>query len=79
MRFNSITTVFEKNISLNELADIAELSTTYFGKVFKSQTGLAPMDYVNSIKIKKAESYLSYIDTIDNLPSRRLIFSFFSA
>ena len=50
---------FEKNISLIELADIAELSSTYFGKVFKSQTGLAPMDYVNSVKVKKAESYLS--------------------
>ena len=53
----------EKNIKdaikIEELASKAYLSPSYFRKIFKEFTGLAPIDYINQLRISKAKQLLS--------------------
>lgn len=46
---------FDKKISVEELAKLTGLQTSYFGLYFKRQTGLTVKEYVNRVKIYKAE------------------------
>ncbi|WP_170315099.1 helix-turn-helix transcriptional regulator [Saccharibacillus brassicae] len=45
--------------TLTELADLAELTPSYFGQRFKMLTGETPMEYLNSIRVVKALEYLA--------------------
>lgn len=47
-----------KDITLKELADIAQLSPYYFAHCFKEQTGYAPIEYVINSKIDQAKMML---------------------
>lgn len=48
-----------KEISLNMLAEIANLSPFYFAHSFKEQTGFAPMEYVINTRIEHAKVLLA--------------------
>ncbi len=53
-----ITTHINKNITLNELADIAHFHPNYFVRFFKERMGIPPAKYVNNIKVEHAKSML---------------------
>ena len=44
----------DKEISLDEIAASADLSTKYFCSFFKEMTGKSPIEYLNSYRIEKA-------------------------
>lgn len=46
-------------ITLEELADIANLSTYYFSHRFKEETGLSPIDYVINTRLDQAKILLA--------------------
>ncbi|MGN1376963.1 MAG: helix-turn-helix domain-containing protein [Dorea sp.] len=48
-----------KDISLEELAEIANLSPYYFAHKFKQQTGFAPMEYVINTRLDQAKILLA--------------------
>lgn len=47
-----------KNITLKELADVAQLSPYYFAHCFKERTGYAPIEYVINSKLDQAKIML---------------------
>ena len=47
-------------LSLHELADTSNLSISHFSTVFKKETGYAPIDYFNHLKVQKACQYLLF-------------------
>ena len=49
---------YDKPITTRELADMAHLSESYFCQIFKEVTGKTAMEYLNSIRIDKAEKML---------------------
>ncbi len=44
-----------KKITLQELADLSNLSIYYFSHRFKDETGYSPMDYVINLRMDKAK------------------------
>ena len=48
----------EKSVSLSELAQVVELSTSRFARGFKQTTGISPHQYVLECKIEKAKELL---------------------
>jgi len=48
----------QKNININELADLACFSKDHFSRVFKSITGMAPCDYIILKRIERAQFLL---------------------
>ena len=48
-----------EKITLEELADIANLSTYYFSHRFKEETGLSPIDYVINTRLDQAKILLA--------------------
>ena len=54
-----ISSNFEKNISLTDLARTAHLSPNYFLKLFKNQTGLTPKEYILQVRLNNARFLLS--------------------
>lgn len=52
----------EENPSVAELAKICHVSEVYFRKLFKSRTGVTPVEYRTSLRLDKAKSYLEYGD-----------------
>lgn len=48
-----------KDISLDELADIANLSPFYYAHCFKDQTGFSPMEYVINTRLEHAKILLA--------------------
>ncbi len=48
-----------KDISLEELADIANLSVYYFAHLFKHHTGFAPMEYVTNTRLERTKILLA--------------------
>ncbi|WP_209121450.1 ABC transporter substrate-binding protein [Alkalihalobacillus sp. BA299] len=55
------------NITRKNLADIAGVSTDYYSRAFKKETGKSPMEYLADIRIKKAKQLL--VLTEDKLSS----------
>ena len=49
-------------IDFNELARDENLSANHFRKLFKDVTGLAPVEYINRLRITKACGYLQSSD-----------------
>lgn len=49
---------YSKKICNDDLASITGLSTVYFRKLFTATTGLSPIDYVHTYRIKKAKEML---------------------
>jgi len=45
---------YEKQIRAGELADICNISETHFRRIFEEYINMAPMEYVNLIRIQKA-------------------------
>lgn len=56
---NYMTKNYNKRISLRELADVANLSTSYFGSIFKEVTGKSPIEYLLDIRINRAKELLN--------------------
>ena len=53
-----LTFNYTGNITIDELAAIANLSSSRFFTVFKKETGLTPIEYKNRICIRNAEKML---------------------
>ena len=49
---------YSKHIRNEELAQVAGLSTVYFRKLFAEVTGMSPINYIQSLKMKKAMEML---------------------
>ena len=52
----------QERLTIDTLARTANLSNTQFKVLFKQQTGLTPMHYVNKARIAKAQALLSHTD-----------------
>ena len=52
----------KEKLTIATLASAANLSNTQFKVLFKLQTGLTAMDYVNKARIEKAQALLSHTD-----------------
>lgn len=48
----------EKDISVNELSDMAGMSSEYFSRAFKKRTGLSPKKYIVKEKMEAAKNLL---------------------
>lgn len=52
-----------RKISLENLAELNQLSVSYFSNLFRKSTGMPPMDYFIHLKVRKACSLLYGTDT----------------
>ncbi|MDE5604256.1 MAG: AraC family transcriptional regulator [Eubacterium sp.] len=65
---NFILLNYDKNISVQEIADQALMSVSFFSKVFKETTGFSPYDYLLSVRLDKAKELLQKTDdSIQNI------------
>ena len=53
---------YDKNISVNDIADKALMSASFFSKVFKETTGFSPYDYLLAVRLDKAKELLQQTD-----------------
>ena len=53
-----INDYLERDLSLNELAAIAQLSSYHFSRVFKQSTGISPYQYVIQQRVERAKQLL---------------------
>lgn len=60
--YNYITQNLDKRISLDELADLANLSRFYFIRAFKEETGYTPHEYIIRARVNTAVFFLSATD-----------------
>jgi len=58
MVLNYIENNLSRNISLEELADILHYHPNYFSNFFKSHIGKSPINYLNQLRINKAQQML---------------------
>lgn len=47
-------------VKVGDIAQAANLSTTYFANLFKSRTGFSPIEYFNHLKVQQACQYLLF-------------------
>ena len=52
----------ENNISVNEIAQQFNYSSSHFFSIFKKRTGYSPIHYFNQLKIQKSCQHLSFSD-----------------
>lgn len=52
----------ENKISLDETAQHAGYSVSYFKTIFSEKTSYPPMEYYNQLKIQRSCSYLQFLD-----------------
>lgn len=50
----------DEKLTLNELAEKANLNVTYFSRLFRKETGLSVNEFVHNAKIETAENMLRY-------------------
>lgn len=60
--FAYIDSNYDKNLTLDKVADIANYSPYHFTRFFKDTTGMTLNEYLNSVRVKKAEEYLLDMD-----------------
>lgn len=51
-----------ENLSLSEIASMASLSVSHFIKIFRDETGVPPLAYINSLRMERARKLLKYSD-----------------
>ena len=51
---------YQEDPDITALAAMCNVSCEYFRRLFKKQTGQTPLEYKNSLRMKKAEQYLLY-------------------
>jgi two-component system, response regulator YesN len=51
---------FVKNITLEEVASIAKLSSSYFSRLFKAEMGVSFTEYLNQIRINESKRKLKF-------------------
>lgn len=54
-----IDTHYGDNISLDELAEVLQLSPTYFSRLFKAEMDMGFLDYVTQVRLEKAKALLT--------------------
>jgi len=60
--FKYIENNYQKKISIEQLSSITGISSYYFCRLFKKVTGQTPCNYVNQVRINKAELLLKTTD-----------------
>lgn len=53
---------YKENISLQDVAKAVYLNPSYFSKLFKEQTGIRFIDYLNKIRVEQSKKYLRQLD-----------------
>lgn len=62
---NTISTIhsmYDQPLTLNDIAKSVNISAKHLGRIFKEETGLAPMEYLNKHRIYSAAKLLSKTD-----------------
>jgi two-component system, response regulator YesN len=49
---------YAKNLSVSDIAEQLNISTSYLNRVFKSKTGKSPLEYINGYRIKRSKELL---------------------
>jgi AraC-like DNA-binding protein len=50
----------EENPQVSALAALCNISEVYFRRLFKSELGISPLEYRNTLRLERASSYLEY-------------------
>ena len=53
---------FNKDISINDIAERYDLNINYFSVLFKKKTNSSPINYLTELRIKAAKDYLKNTD-----------------
>ena len=53
---------YNKDISLDDVSGIVNISPYYFSKIFKEETGENFIEYVTKVRIEKAKEFLAQPD-----------------
>lgn len=56
---------FDEKITVEGLAVLANLSASHFAKIFKTITGETPIDFLKTLRLKKARNML--VNSVDNI------------
>lgn len=59
---NYVKLHFREKILLEELSEELGLSPTYVSRLFRKETGIRLQDYINMVRIERAEQLLAYTD-----------------
>lgn len=59
---NYINTYLDRDLSLVEIAQVINISPTYFASLFKHATGISPHQYVIQKRVERAKMLLSKTD-----------------
>lgn len=57
-----IETHFDEELSLQEIASLANVSPQYFSRLFREKMGMTYVDYLTKVRINKAVEWLKYSD-----------------
>ena len=62
---------YQEKIYQEELSELVQVSSAYMYRVFRQETGHTPMDYLNRLRISKAQAFMSRNNwTLEELGSR---------